>query len=78
MKNKTKYYWSPFLTEIATVKAVINSAYSLRKILLMDAYADHISEKLHHHNLGNKEYFFLKTVFRTTMESMENTLFQSI
>ena len=26
------YYWSPFLTEIATVKAVINSAYSLRKI----------------------------------------------
>ena len=32
MKNKTIYYWSPFLTEIATVKAVINSAYSLRKI----------------------------------------------
>ena len=32
MKNKTIYYWSPFLTEIATVKAVINSAYSLRKM----------------------------------------------
>ena len=25
------YYWSPFLTPIATRKAVINSAYSLKK-----------------------------------------------
>lgn len=31
MKKKTIYYWSPFLTEIATVKAVINSAFSLKK-----------------------------------------------
>ncbi len=31
MKKKTIYYWSPFLTEIATSKAVINSAYSLQK-----------------------------------------------
>ena len=31
MKKKTIYYWSPYLTEIATSKAVINSAYSLRK-----------------------------------------------
>ena len=31
MKNKTIFYWSPFLTEIATVKSVINSAYSLKK-----------------------------------------------
>lgn len=25
------YYWSPFLSEVATVKAVLNSAYSLSK-----------------------------------------------
>ena len=31
MKKKTIYYWSPYLTEIATSKAVINSAYSLKK-----------------------------------------------
>ena len=31
LKKKTIYYWSPFLTEIATSKAVINSAYSLQK-----------------------------------------------
>ena len=31
MKKITIYYWSPFLTEIATSKAVINSAYSLQK-----------------------------------------------
>ena len=31
MKKKKIYYWSPFLTEIATSKAVINSAYSLQK-----------------------------------------------
>ena len=31
MKKKTIYYWAPFLTEIATSKAVINSAYSLKK-----------------------------------------------
>ena len=31
MKKKSVYYWSPFLTPIATCKAVINSAYSLNK-----------------------------------------------
>ena len=31
MKKKSIYYWSPFLTQIATIKAVINSAYSLNK-----------------------------------------------
>ncbi len=31
MKKKNVYYWSPFLTQIATIKAVINSAYSLNK-----------------------------------------------
>ena len=31
MKKKSVYYWSPFLTQIATIKAVINSAYSLNK-----------------------------------------------
>tara|TARA_B100001057_G_C22865679_1_gene956394 strand:+ start:3311 stop:4465 length:1155 start_codon:yes stop_codon:yes gene_type:complete len=31
LKQKKIYYWSPFLTEIATSKAVINSAYSLQK-----------------------------------------------
>ena len=25
------YYWSPFLSEVATVNAVINSAHSLKK-----------------------------------------------
>jgi glycosyltransferase involved in cell wall biosynthesis len=30
-KKKNIYYWSPFLTDIATSKAVINSAYSLIK-----------------------------------------------
>ena len=32
--KKEIYYWSPFLTEIATSKAVINSAYSLQKYYL--------------------------------------------
>ena len=31
MKKISVYYWSPFLTPIATCKAVINSAYSLNK-----------------------------------------------
>ena len=31
MKKNKVYYWSPFLTPIATRKAVINSAYSLNK-----------------------------------------------
>ena len=31
MKKKSVYYWSPFLTPIATCKAVINSAYSLNR-----------------------------------------------
>jgi len=31
LKIKSVYYWSPFLTPIATSKAVINSAYSLKK-----------------------------------------------
>jgi len=31
LKLKKVYYWSPFLTPIATCKAVINSAYSLNK-----------------------------------------------
>ena len=31
MKKKTIYYWSPYLTEIATTKAVINSAQAVNK-----------------------------------------------
>ena len=31
LKKKRVYYWSPFITPIATRKAVINSAYSLNK-----------------------------------------------
>ena len=31
LKKTSIYYWSPFLTPIATCKAVINSAYSLNK-----------------------------------------------
>ena len=31
LKIKSVYYWSPFLTPIATSRAVINSAYSLKK-----------------------------------------------
>ena len=31
MEKKKIYYWSPFLTNIATCKAVINSAYSINK-----------------------------------------------
>lgn len=31
MEKKHIYYWSPFLTEIATTKAVINSAFSVNK-----------------------------------------------
>ena len=31
MKKKSVYYWSPFLTPIATCKAVINSAYCINK-----------------------------------------------
>ena len=31
MIKKKIYYWSPHLTEIATIKAVINSAYSIKR-----------------------------------------------
>ncbi len=31
MNKKKIYYWSPFLTEVATIKAVINSAYSMKR-----------------------------------------------
>ena len=29
--QKSVYYWSPFLSKIATIDAVINSAYSLTR-----------------------------------------------
>ena len=35
MKNKV-YYWSPFVSEVATVKSVINSASSISKYLKND------------------------------------------
>ena len=53
LKKKSIYYWSPFLTPIATCKAVINSAYSLNKFgkkydaTIMNLYGEfnqHISE----------------------------------
>ena len=31
------YYWSPFTSHVATIKAVINSAYGLKKIFQYDA-----------------------------------------
>tara|TARA_B100001175_G_C19315246_1_gene545023 strand:- start:292 stop:468 length:177 start_codon:yes stop_codon:yes gene_type:complete len=34
MKKKTIYYWSPFLVEITTSKAVINSVHSLQRYFL--------------------------------------------
>lgn len=53
MKKKSIYYWSPFLTPIATCKAVINSAYSMNKfgnkydatiMNLFGEFNQHISE----------------------------------
>ena len=32
LKNKI-YYWSPFLTNVATIKAVLNSAFAINKYL---------------------------------------------
>ena len=32
------YYWSPFTSNVATIKAVINSAYGLKKIFHYDTY----------------------------------------
>ncbi len=32
------YYWSPFTSNVATIKAVINSAYSLKKLFKIDTY----------------------------------------
>ena len=32
------YYWSPFTSHVATIKAVINSAYGLKKLFLYDTY----------------------------------------
>ncbi len=34
MKKKTIHYWSPFLVEITSSKAVINSAHSLQRYFL--------------------------------------------
>ncbi len=32
------YYWSPFTSNVATIKAVINSAYGLKKLFHYDTY----------------------------------------
>ena len=32
------YYWSPFTSNVAAIKAVINSAYGLKKIFHYDTY----------------------------------------
>ena len=32
------YYWSPFTSNVATIKAVINSAYGLKKIFRYDTF----------------------------------------
>ena len=32
------YYWSPFTSKVATIKAVINSAYGLKKLYKHDTY----------------------------------------
>ena len=51
LTKKIIYYWSPFLTNIATSKAVINSAYSVKKFLkdyepsIIDAAGEFESKK---------------------------------
>jgi len=65
LKKKTIYYWSPFLTEIATSKAVINSAYSLQKYysiyetVIVDA-AGEFSKKIDEINEKNIKRIKLK------------------
>lgn len=59
MEKKHIYYWSPYLTEIATTKAVINSAYSINryskyyKAFILDAAGefDQKKEELEKKNL---------------------------
>ena len=51
MEKKHIYYWSPYLTEIATTKAVINSAYSVNryskshKAFILDAAGEFSQKK---------------------------------
>jgi len=51
LEKKKIYYWSPFLTNIATCKAVINSAYSIKKFFnnyeptIIDAAGEFESKK---------------------------------
>lgn len=66
MKLKTKYfYWSPFLTPIATPKAVINSAHSLQKfskqnncsIINFFGEFNVFKEELEHNKINTINYF---------------------
>ena len=64
MEKKNIYYWSPFLTEIATTKAVINSAFSINryskeyKAYILDASGEFSEKKeeLEEKNLKTIEF----------------------
>ena len=55
--KKIVCYWSPFISEVATVKAVINSAISVNKYsnhkfeaLIIDAFGEWRKKFTHEHN----------------------------
>ena len=53
--KKTVYYWSPLISKIATLGAVINSAYSLK--LYSKKYESYIINIIGEFNICNNNYF---------------------
>ena len=41
------FYWSPFISKVATIKAVINSAYSVNKYANKNLYKTNIIDAVH-------------------------------
>ena len=44
---KKVFYWSPFTSKVATVKSVINSAYSVNKYLNKNSFRATIIDAVH-------------------------------
>ena len=57
------YYWSPFTSKVATIKAVINSAYSVKKLFNYDTFIiDSFGEwKIYNQEIRDKKIRLIKT-----------------
>jgi glycosyltransferase involved in cell wall biosynthesis len=73
---KSIYYWSPFLSKVATISAVINSAYSLKKfskkykVYLLNSFGEWDS---YTNELKKKDIQIINVNSAKYMQSRENT-----